>query len=78
MGIDVLNPVQWRCPGMDPVELKDSLGDRVCFHGGIDNQEVMPFGTPADVRAEVTDRAVCCSPTAILPIHCVHRPGYRS
>jgi len=52
-GIDILNPVQWRCPGMDPSELKDSFGDRICFHGGIDNQEVMPFGTSDDVRAEV-------------------------
>ena len=56
MGIDVLNPIQWRCPGMDPAELKDSFGDQICFHGGIDNQEVMPFGSPADVRAEVTDK----------------------
>jgi uroporphyrinogen decarboxylase len=53
MGIDVLNPVQWRCADMDPAELKDSFGDRVCFHGGIDNQDVMPFGTPQDVRDEV-------------------------
>ena len=56
MGIDVLNPVQWRCPGMDPAELKDSFGEQICFHGGIDNQEVMPFGTPEDVRAEVVDK----------------------
>jgi len=54
-GIDVLNPVQWRCPGMDPTELKDSFGEQICFHGGIDNQHVMPFGTPDDVRAEVAD-----------------------
>ena len=56
MGIDVLNPVQCRCPGMEPAELKDSFGEQVCFHGGIDNQEVMPFGTPEDVRAEVVDK----------------------
>jgi len=53
MGIDILNPIQWRCPGMDPAELKDSFGDRICFHGGVDNQTVMPFGTPEDVEAEV-------------------------
>ncbi|MBM3957846.1 MAG: hypothetical protein FJ313_07330, partial [Gemmatimonadetes bacterium] len=56
MGIDVLNPIQWRCPGMDPAELKESFGDRLCFHGGIDNQGVMPFGTPDDVRAEVAHK----------------------
>jgi len=56
MGIDVLNPVQWRCPGMDPAELKDSFGDQICFHGGIDNQQVMPFGTRDDVQAEVIQK----------------------
>lgn len=56
MGIDVLNPVQWRCEGMDPSELKDTFGEQVCFHGGIDNQEIMPFGTTDDVRKEVADK----------------------
>jgi uroporphyrinogen decarboxylase len=53
MGIDVLNPVQWKCPGMDMNELKAEYGDRICFHGGIENQEILPFGTPDDVRREV-------------------------
>lgn len=53
MGIDILNPVQWTCPGMDMAELKRDFGDQVCFHGAVDNQHVMPFGTPEDVRAEV-------------------------
>ena len=29
------------------------FGDRLAFHGAVDNQEVLPFGTMADVRAEV-------------------------
>ncbi|MBI4551367.1 MAG: uroporphyrinogen-III decarboxylase-like protein, partial [Candidatus Latescibacteria bacterium] len=53
MGIDILNPVQWTCPGMDRVELKQEFGDRLCFHGAVDNQRILPFGTPEDVRAEV-------------------------
>ena len=53
MGIDILNPVQWTCPGMDMVELKAEFGARICFHGAIDNQHVLPFGTEAEVRAEV-------------------------
>lgn len=53
MGIDILNPVQWTCPGMDLVSLKRDFGARVCFHGGIENQRVLPFGTPDEVRAEV-------------------------
>jgi uroporphyrinogen decarboxylase len=53
MGIDILNPVQWTCPGMDMVELKSEFGDRICFHGAVENQRILPFGTPDEVRAEV-------------------------
>ena len=53
MGIDVLNPIQWVCPGMDMVELKAEFGDRIAFHGGMENQRILPFGTPEQVRAEV-------------------------
>jgi uroporphyrinogen decarboxylase len=38
---------------MDLVELKREFGDSICFHGAVDNQEVLPYGTPEDVRAEV-------------------------
>jgi uroporphyrinogen decarboxylase len=54
-GIDVLNPVQWRCKGMDRAGLAADFGSKVVFHGGIDNQETLPFGTPADVRREVRE-----------------------
>lgn len=53
MGIDILNPIQWTCPGMDMRELKAEFGDRVCFHGAIENQRILPFGTTEEVRAEV-------------------------
>lgn len=53
MGIDILNPVQWACPGMDMRELKREFGARLCFHGGVENQRILPFGSPEDVRAEV-------------------------
>ena len=53
MGIDILNPIQWTCPGMDMRELKAEFGQRVCFHGGIENQRILPFGTAEEVRAEV-------------------------
>lgn len=51
-GIDVLNPVQHACPGMDLTHLKNAYGEQVVFHGGIDNQSVLPFGTPDHVREE--------------------------
>jgi uroporphyrinogen decarboxylase len=53
MGIEILNPVQHACPGMDMVELKRNFGRRICFHGGVENQKILPFGTPDEVRAEV-------------------------
>lgn len=52
-GVDVLNPIQHACPGMDMAELKREFGQRVTFHGGVDNQFALPRGTPEDVRREV-------------------------
>jgi uroporphyrinogen decarboxylase len=52
MGIDILNPIQWRCPGMEREGLKSDFGQELCFHGGMDNQHTMPFGSPEEVRAE--------------------------
>lgn len=54
-GIDVLNPVQWRCKGMEREGLKRDFGDRVVFHGAMDNQHTLPFGTVEEVRQEVLD-----------------------
>ena len=53
LGIDMLNPVQRTCPGMDAVALKRDFGDRIAFHGAVENQRILPFGTPEEVRAEV-------------------------
>lgn len=55
IGIEILNPVQWRCAGMEREGLKRDFGDKVIFHGGMDNQQTLPFGTVEDVRREVTD-----------------------
>jgi uroporphyrinogen decarboxylase len=54
-GIDLLNPIQWRCPDMDREGLKRDFGDKVVFHGAMDNQQTLPFGTVDEVRAEVRD-----------------------
>jgi uroporphyrinogen decarboxylase len=55
MGIDVLNPVQHTCPGMEMAGLKRDFGQRLCFHGAIDNQHVLPRGSPEDVRRAVRE-----------------------
>ncbi|WP_319586121.1 uroporphyrinogen decarboxylase family protein [uncultured Desulfobulbus sp.] len=54
-GIEVLNPIQWRCPGMEREGLKRDFGSRIAFHGGVDNQYTIPFGTVDEVRQEVQD-----------------------
>ncbi len=54
-GIDILNPIQWRCRDMDRATLKTEFGDKVVFHGAGDNQHTLPFGSVADVKQETID-----------------------
>jgi uroporphyrinogen-III decarboxylase len=56
-GFDILNPVQVSAAGMAAGHLKSAFGDRIVFWGGgVDTQRTLPFGTPAEVRAQVLDR----------------------
>jgi uroporphyrinogen decarboxylase len=54
IGLDVLNPIQPM--SMDPAEIKRKFGKELCFWGSMDVQSTLPFGTPADVEAEVLTR----------------------
>lgn len=56
MGLDVLDPIQPRAKDMDTAAIKAEIGDRLSFHGGIDIQHVLPFGTTEEVRQEVRQR----------------------
>ncbi len=51
VGVDILNPVQ--PTAMDPARLKKRFGKRISFWGAVDDQRVLPFGSPAEVEAEV-------------------------
>jgi len=53
LGVDVLDPIQPTGPEMSPERLKADFGDRLSFHGGIDMQELLPHGTPQQVREEM-------------------------
>jgi len=55
IGLDIFNPLE--PAAMDPLEMKQKYGDKVTFYGGIDVERTLPFGTPAQVRAEVRERA---------------------
>ena len=55
IGLDLLNPIQAGCPGMEPRELKRSFGSRLSFMGGLDTQGVLPFGDEAAVRRHTAE-----------------------
>ena len=55
MGIDVLQALQFSAQGMNPLELKQKYGDRLCFEGGVSVQTTLPFGSPEDVRHETEE-----------------------
>jgi len=57
MGVDVLNPIQCNCPGMDPLDLKKEYGRNLAFMGGVDTVELLPNGTVDDVR-KATSRLI--------------------
>jgi uroporphyrinogen decarboxylase len=54
-GTQILNPIQWRCAGMEREGLKRDFGDKLIFHGAMDNQQTLPFGSIEEVRREVHD-----------------------
>jgi uroporphyrinogen decarboxylase len=49
IGLDMLEPVQ---PCMDLAYLKREFGKDLSFWGGIDTQDILPHGSPDDVRKE--------------------------
>jgi uroporphyrinogen decarboxylase len=52
IGVGILNPIQ-PVAYMAPDVLKNTYGDRIVFHGGLDTQEVLPHNNPAVIDAEV-------------------------
>jgi uroporphyrinogen decarboxylase len=52
LGVDVLDPIQPAGPEMAPERLAAEFAGRICFHGGMDMQHLLPHGTPEQVRAE--------------------------
>ncbi len=55
IGVDVLNPIQVNCPGMDPFDLKKEFGTELAFMGGIDTLELLPRGS-ADEVCRITEK----------------------
>lgn len=69
-GVDVVHPIQALAQGMDPAGLRRDFGDRVAFCGGVDAQELLVHGTPAQVRTAVRElRALFPTGLIISPSH---------
>ena len=54
MGLDILDPIQPKAAGMDPENIFAKFGDRLSFHGAIDEQELLPHATADEVYAATT------------------------
>jgi uroporphyrinogen decarboxylase len=52
IGVQILNPIQPEA--MNIIEIKRQYGNTLCLNGGISSQYTLPWGTPEDVRQEVT------------------------
>ncbi len=78
-GFDIINPVQCSAAGMDPETLKQRYGDRLTFWGGgIDTQQVLPFGTPAEVREQVLRRCEIFSKGGGFVFNAIHNVQART
>jgi len=53
LGVDILDPIQPVDEVLSPERLKTDFGGRICFHGGIDMQRLLPRGSPRQIRDEV-------------------------
>ena len=72
-GIDILNPVQVSAADMgDTARLKREFGDAISFWGGVDTQEIMPHGTPQQVKDEVRRRIDDLAPGGGYVLNAVH------
>ena len=73
VGVDILNPVQFRAEGMDAVMLKREFGrDLVFWGGGVDTQRVLPRGSPKEVRDDVARQIEILSPGGGFVFNTVH------
>jgi uroporphyrinogen decarboxylase len=54
LGVDILDPVQITAKDMDPKTLSSKFGNRIVFHGAVDTQNVLPFGSVTEVEEHCT------------------------
>jgi len=71
-GVDILNPIQPECMDFNSIHAK--YGDRLSFWGTLGTQQLLPFGTPEQVRQVTIERIRTVGPKGGLilgPTHLV-------
>ncbi len=72
-GLEIINPVQISCAGMNAGELKAEFGrDMVFWGGGCDTQTVLPQCSPDEVRQHVRNQIADLSPNGGFVFQQVH------
>jgi len=72
IGLEVFNPVQPNVPGHEPDELKAQFGSELSFWGAIDQQRLLPMGTPEEIEADVKAKIEALGPGGgymVAPAH---------
>ncbi len=78
-GFDILNPVQCSATGMAPEQLKANFGNQLVFWGGgVDTQNTLPFGSPAEVREQVLRRCEIFAPGGGFVFNSIHNMQART
>ena len=72
-GLEIVNPVQISCKGMDAMELKKKYGNRLVFWGGgCDTGHILPHATPDEVKKHVKEQVSILSPDGGFVFQQVH------
>ncbi len=72
-GVDILNPVQISAAKMDSAKLKKEFGrDLVFWGGGVDTQQILPHGTPQQVKDCVRRQIEALAPGGGFVFNTVH------
>jgi uroporphyrinogen decarboxylase len=74
IGVTILDPIQVTARNMEIEKLKSCFGEKLTFHGAIDIQRLLPYGTEEEVRREVR-RAISILGKSggyiLAPTHCL-------
>lgn len=72
-GLDAVNPVQISCAGMDAAALKRQVAGRLTlWGGGCDTREILPAGTPGQIRRHVREQCRILNPGGGFVFQQVH------